>query len=133
MDFLNPGWIILFAIVGLLVVFFLYCVFVAFYQVFGFIHLVKKQILPQIRNTIDSFDDFGLTSSNAEYSLVGKVVDSICKINSGPRSNDYNAKLKEIVDVYIKDNVDARDIIINSDVEIYNSKIKIFVEYKRAE
>jgi hypothetical protein len=132
-DFLNPGWIILFAIAGLLVVFFLYCVFVAFYQVFGFIHLIKKQILPQIRNTIDSFDDFGLTSSNAEYSLVGKVVNSICKINGGPRSSDYNAKLKEIVDVYIKDNVDARDIIINSDVEIYNSKIKIFVDYRRAE
>ena len=133
MDFLNPGWIILFIIVGLLVIFFLYCLFVALYQVFGFIHLIKKQILPQIRNTIDLFDDFGLTSSNAEYSLAGKVVDSICRTNGGLRANDYDTKLKEIVEVYIKDNVDARDIIINSDVEIYNSKIKIFVDYKRAE
>ena len=133
MDFLNPGWIILFAIAGLLVVFFLYCIFVACYQVFGFIHLVKKQILPQIRDTIDLFNESGLTMSNAEYSLIGNVVESICKINSGPRSSDYNAKLKEIVDVYIKDNVNAKDVIINSDVEIYNSKIKIFVDYRRAE
>ena len=140
MEWLTPGWIILFAIVGL-ILFLIISVFgIATYQIVGFIKTFKKQALFKIQNDVDEFESGVLTLLREEiyYDLSSNSVKSICKLNSQPTMPSSNVRkneelLADIVNTYITDNINSRSYDLTGRVEIYKSKIRVFVNYvKRA-
>jgi len=128
MDFLNPGWITLFVITGLLLLFFLYVIYQACYIIFGFMHSLKKKVLPQVQLDLD--DNYA-NIRERQFDLSSKSAKLLCKIHSGPsRANtaDMENKLVEIVDAYLKANISTSKTV-SSSVEILNSVIRVFVYY----
>ena len=128
MDFLNPGWITLFVITGLILLFFLYVVYQACYMIFGFMHSLKKRVLPQVRTDLDDTDT---NIRERQFDLSSKSAKLLCKLHSGPsRANtaDMENKLIEIVDAYLQANTSTSKNI-SSSVEILNSVIRVFVYY----